>query len=969
MNSIPPQLPVSRNTIGPGTILRIILSYAVFGAVWVCSSDFVVYLRGTETWQDAGLSIAKGLFFIAVSAVVLCGILTNSVRDTVVERDTFREKLHAWNLDANDIVILFDVQGRIVEVNDRAVAAYGYSQQELLEKTISDLLVSTTGLQERWASLLESGTLRAEVVHHRADGSTFPVEFSARRFDLGGLIFIHTVIRDITARQNAEKQLMNVKDTYAALSQTNQCINTCSNRDELFQQTCEIAIRYTHLKLAWIGIVDSAREIVVPVAKAGRAVAYVQGLQVSVNPDSPWSQGAAGKAILSRHPVVVNDLWKSHGFQPWTEGLTAHGIQSWAAYPLVQGGQIVGVLTLYSDDPQFFSDELAELFGEMADDLSLALDRLALGSKQLELEGELRKLNKAVEQSPVTVVIADPTGAIQYVNPAFTATSGYSAEEVLGKNPRILKSGETPPEAYAAMWRCLAKGEPWAGQFHNKRKDGSLYWEEAVISPVKDSQGVITHFIAVKQDVTARREAEARARFLAFHDPLTKLPNRLVAKDEMGEAIRKADDTGAKAALLFIDVDNFKRVNDSLGHTTGDHFLQALVHRLTSCMREEDTLSRISGDEFLVVAPGMHRTAAVEGIAERIRKALSKPLEVDGMEISTTVSIGAAVYPDDGVSFEELHRQADLAMYCAKREGRDAFRIYNKSMEADSHGYVLTVNGLRKALEQGEFFLHYQPQVHLETGEVRAVEALIRWNHPELGIVPPGKFIPIAEDSGLIVEIGNWVIKEACRQAAEWRGSGLSSLRIATNVSAIQMRRGGLDCLISDALSEWHLGPEALEIELTESALIHDNANVAALLKRLKALGIAIALDDFGTGYSNFTYLRHFELDRLKIDQSFIRHITSNKGDVAIVRSIVQLARNFGFETVAEGVETEEALRVVRRAGCDQVQGYIFARPMPACEVPAFVLSRALLLNRTELASPKCRYFPPHVVQRSADIS
>jgi diguanylate cyclase (GGDEF)-like protein/PAS domain S-box-containing protein len=962
MHSLDPQVPVTRKAIGPGTMLRVLAGYAVFGAVWVSSSDLFVYFRGTETPQVAALSIAKGLLFVAVSGAVLYAILSRSVRDTIVERDTFREKLRNWNLDANDIVILMDAEGRILEGNDRAVAAYGYTAEELATKNIRDLLSDSAGLEDRWKQMISTGSIRGDVVHRRADGSTFPVEFSTRTFNVGGSTFVHTVVRDITARLNTEKQLTTIKDTYAALFQTNQCISRCTNRDELFQQTCQIAIRYAHLKLAWIGIIDWPGEVIVPIARAGPASSYMEGLQLSLNAESPWSKGVAGTAILGGHSVVTNDLWKSEGFEPWSERLAAHGIQSWAAFPLFQGGKIAGVLTLYSDDPNFFTTELAELLGEMADDLSIALDRLALAAKHSELEGELQKLKKAVEQSPVTVVISDRTGAIQYVNPAFTASSGYEAAEVLGRNPRILRSGETPPEAYAAMWKCLLSGESWAGQFHNKRKDGTLYWEEAVISPVKDAQGKITNFIAVKQDVTARRDAEARARFLAFHDPLTKLPNRLIAKDEMSEAIRKADDTGAKAALLFIDVDNFKRVNDSLGHTTGDHLLQALVQRLILSMREGDTLTRVSGDEFLIVASGMHRGAAVEGIAERIHRALSEPLEVDGMEISTTVSIGAAIYPDDGVSFEELHRQADLAMYCAKREGRDTFRIYNKSMEADSQGYVLTVNGLRKALERGEFLLHYQPQVQLKTGTVTCVEALIRWNHPELGIVPPGKFIQIAEDSGLIVDIGKWIVKEACRQGAEWRACGLSTLRVATNVSAIQMRRGGLDRLISAALSESHLSAEALEIELTESALIHDNADVAALLKRLKDLGIGIALDDFGTGYSNFTYLRHFELDRLKIDQSFIRNITSNRGDVAIVRSIVQLARNFGFETVAEGVETEEALKVVRRAGCDQVQGYLLARPMPASEVPAFVSNRIAQVKCTELDA-SVKYYPRSFIQ------
>jgi diguanylate cyclase (GGDEF)-like protein/PAS domain S-box-containing protein len=671
-----------------------------------------------------------------------------------------------------------------------------------------------------------------------------------------------------------------------------------------------------------------------------------------------------GRSLRGGHPVVVNDLWSSDGFQPWTQKLAEHRIASWAAYPLSQSGQVTGVLALYSDDPHFFTQELSALLEEMASDLSLALDRMALRTKQLELEAELGRLKMAVEQSQITVLIADHTGAIQYVNPAFTATSGYRPEEVLGKNPRILKSGETPRQDYAAMWKRLAEGESWAGEFHNRRKDGSLYWEEAVISPVKDSQGAITHFIAVKQDTTARREAEARARFLAFHDPLTGLPNRAVAKSEMGEAIAEADKSGGKASLLFIDVDNLKRVNDSLGHSVGDHLLQSLVHRLKTCMRDGDLLSRVSGDEFLLLVPRVTNPGIVEGIAQRIRQSLASPFDLDGREITVTVSIGAATYPDDGLDFDDLYRQADLAMYCAKREGRNTFRAYAKSMDTDAQIYIATVNGLRKALDNEELVLYYQPQIHLETGEVRGVEALLRWNRPGHGLTLPGQFINIAEDSGLIFEIGNWVIREASRQAAEWRDRGMPKLRTAFNLSALQLRRGGLEKVIAAALSESHLQPEFLELELTESALVHSNTDVASYLQTLRSFGIGIALDDFGTGYSNFTYLRHFDLDRLKIDQSFIRNITpKNTGDVAIVRSIVQLARNFGLETIAEGVETEEALKVVRRAGCDYAQGFLLAVPMPATAVETFITSRRNLLNEQVFSPSKPRGLSSNTVQ------
>ena len=958
------QAPRTRRAIGPEAIFRIVRNYAFFGTVWVCSSDLIVYRHGGETSQDVLLSILKGLLFVAVSGILLYWIIGRSVRDTVVECDSYRERLRDLSLNANDIVLLESQDGQILEANDRAVAAYGYSAQELCSKRVIDLVAEQSQFQERWNVLLASGSLRSETIHRRADGSMFPVEFSARRFAAGGTVLIHSVIRDITVRQEAERELLRLKDTYAALFQTSQCIAQCSDRDQLFQKTCEIAVNRAHLKLAWIGVVDAGSGTVVPVAAAGPARDYVSGLHVSIDPDSPFSKGVAGRALLSGHPVVVNDLWKSDGFQPWMEKLGQYGIQSWAAFPIHQGGQAVAELAIYSDDPHFFTRELSALLEEMASDLSLALDRMVLRSKQVELQAELDKLKKAVEQSQVTVVITDRDGSIQYVNPAFTATSGYSAEEVLGKTPRILKSGETSEEEYAAMWRCILGGDSWAGEFHNRNKDGKLYWEEAAVSPVKDARGEITHFIAVKQDVTARREAEAKARFLAFHDALTELPNRIVAKEKMNEVMHEADHAGGRAAVLFIDVDNLKRVNDSLGHGMGDRLLQSLVHRLKTCMREGDLLSRVSGDEFLLVVPRVKDSDVVEGIAQRIRSALTTPLDLDGLELSTTVSIGAAIYPDDGRSFDELYRQADLAMYTAKREGRDAFRAYTRSMETDAHAYVATVNGLRRAIEREELVLHYQPQIHLESGEVRAVEALIRWNRPGHGLVLPGKFIAIAEDSGLIFEIGNWVIREVCRQASQWRRNGVPRLRIAFNLSALQLRRGGLERVIAGALKEFQLEPELLELELTESALIHDNADVAAYLKLLQGFGIGIALDDFGTGYSNFNYLRNFDLNRLKIDQSFVRNITAkNKGDVAIVRSIVQLARNFGLETIAEGVETEEALRVARRAGCDYVQGFLLARPIPADAIPAFVADHRSLLNGGEFDASKFRPLPSDRVQ------
>lgn len=933
--------PVSRDSISYRTMSRILWSYALLGATWATASDLIVYFHEGETKQDFSYSLLKGLLFILVSAFLLYVILRNSVLVTINERDSYRKHLQGLNLLANDIVLLLNENGRILEANDRAIIAYGYDARLLCTMMAIDLVVRKDLFADRWNCFVQEGSLRSESVHKRADGTTFPVEFSARRFHAGDSYLVHLVIRDITAQQESERQLVLLKQTYAALFQTNQCIARCSDRDLLFQQACDIAVSQLHLQLAWIGIVDATTGMVIRIGKAGPAIDYTEGLQISTDRNSPLSKGVVGRALESGCPIVVNDLLQSDGFQPWAEKLAAHGIKSWAAYPIAQNGSSTGVLALYSNDPHFFTKELSDLLEDMTNDLSLALDRMGMRVKQTELEAELQKLKKAVEQSQVAVVVSDRSGSIEYVNPSFTVTSGYSASEALGKNPRFLKSGETPQQVYDAMWQRLLQGESWTGELLNKRKDGSLYWEEAVISPVKGCDGAITHFIGVKQDITARREAEQRAHFLALHDSLTELPNRSLAKSRMCDAIREARDSEGRAALLLIDVDHLKRVNDSLGHSLGDRLLQALVPRLKTCMREGDLLARVGGDEFLLVVRQIKSPDVVESIAQRIQESLSVPLQLDELEVPATVSIGSSIYPDDGGDFDDLFRQADLAMYSAKADGRDTFRAFAKSMEADTHEYIATLNDLRRAIEKNELILYYQPQIHLDSGEVRAVEALIRWERPGHGLVLPGKFITIAEESGLIIEIGNWVIREVCRQAAEWRDSGMPRLRVSFNLSALQLRRGGLEKVITSAMQEFRLDPEYLELELTESALVRDFDFARDYLKRLQRIGIEIALDDFGTGYSNFTYLRRFRLNRLKIDQSFVRHIaSSDEGDVAIVRSIVQLARNFGLETIAEGVETDEALRVVRRAGCHYAQGFLFAAPMPSWEVPRFVSQR-----------------------------
>ncbi|MDD5330682.1 MAG: EAL domain-containing protein [Sulfuricella sp.] len=445
------------------------------------------------------------------------------------------------------------------------------------------------------------------------------------------------------------------------------------------------------------------------------------------------------------------------------------------------------------------------------------------------------------------------------------------------------------------------------------------------------------YLVGLGVDITERKAAEMQINFLAHHDPLTELPNRLLIRDRFKQARAYADRGGTRVALLFLDLDHFKTINDSLGHTTGDALLKAVASRLRECVRDTDTISRQGGDEFLIVLADVSDTSSITSVAAKILERLAEPFEFDERDLSTSVSVGAAVYPDDGEDFDTLLKKADTAMYQAKEAGRNACRFFDRQMNLDADERYSLRNSLRLALERGEFALHYQPQIDLAGGAVIGAEALIRWNHPELGLIAPGRFIPLAEDSGLIVPIGEWVLREACRQAVAWQKAGLPELVVAANLSAVQFKRGKLEHTVMAALSESGLDPAFLELELTESILIKDTENVLQTVRHLKSLGVKLSIDDFGTGYSSLAYLKRFAVDKVKVDQSFIRDLATDPNDAAIVRAIIQMARSLGLRTIAEGVEEAQVLDYLRIYHCDESQGYHIGRPMPADEFAAYV--------------------------------
>ncbi|MEA5097859.1 MAG: EAL domain-containing protein [Burkholderiaceae bacterium] len=445
------------------------------------------------------------------------------------------------------------------------------------------------------------------------------------------------------------------------------------------------------------------------------------------------------------------------------------------------------------------------------------------------------------------------------------------------------------------------------------------------------------------EDITQHTQAKEQINFLAFHDALTGLPNRTLAQDRMAQAMARAEREQEIVALMYFDLDNFKAINDSLGHATGDGLLQAMAKRLSGALRETDTISRQGGDEFIIVLPGLPNTEAIMPVLDKVTGCLLQPFTINGVELTTSASIGIAIYPDDGRDFETLLKNADIAMYQAKDAGRNLCRFFDQRMQADAQTKLNMTNGLRRALDRRELLLHYQPLVDLATGNVVGAEALLRWQHPEMGLIPPMTFIPLAEDSGLIVPIGNWVLHEACRQMVGWQQAGAQGLVIAVNLSAVQFTRGDLEQSVISALEMSGINPWQLELELTESILIDNTEHNLNMVHRLKALGVRLSIDDFGTGYSSLSYLKQFAVDKLKIDRSFIRNLTNDPEDAAIVRAIIQMGKSLGLKTLAEGVEDGQMLERLRLFHCDEGQGFHFAKPMTVDQFSAYLKHAGLL--------------------------
>jgi diguanylate cyclase (GGDEF)-like protein/PAS domain S-box-containing protein len=537
-------------------------------------------------------------------------------------------------------------------------------------------------------------------------------------------------------------------------------------------------------------------------------------------------------------------------------------------------------------------------------------------------------------ESQNAMTITDARNTILRVNRAFVECTGYLAEEVIGKNPRILSSGRHDAGFYAAMWETINRTGGWEGEVWNRRKNGEIYPEHLSITAVKDRDGIVTNYVASFSDISRRKMAEEEIQNLAFYDPLTSLPNRRLLLNRLKKALASSARSGVEGALLFIDLDNFKTLNDTLGHDKGDLLLQQVAQRLMSCVREGDTVAKFGGDEFVVMLGDLGRydfeaAEGAEAVGEKILAALNQPYHLAAHEYRGSTSIGVTLFKGHQQQIDELLKQADIAMYQAKKDGRNILRFFDPDMQETINARAALENELRIALENRQFHLYYQIQVDSSHRPLGA-EVLIRWIHPERGLISPDQFIPLAEETGVMLPIGQWVLESACAQLKAWQQDALTrELVLAVNVSARQFRQADFVALVQAAVRHHAINPMLLKLELTESMLLENIEDTVATMKTLKRIGIKFSLDDFGTGYSSLQYLKRLPLDQLKIDQSFVRDITFDSSDRAIVRTIIVMAHSLNLDVIAEGGETEEQRQLLLNKGCTHYQGYLFSKPVP----------------------------------------
>ncbi len=778
-----------------------------------------------------------------------------------------------------DGLLVTDDHGSIIDCNPAFYQRLGYKKEELLGRSIMSLDSPEYAgrVQERIADIERKGVTTFDSAHTRNDGTIMPVEITAHLCLVKGEKVFFGIVRDLSERRVIEEERREGLEVYQA------AINTP-------------ALGF------WA--VDTSGHLVDVNEMYASLSGYVREelLQMSI----PQLEEMQSPEEIKEN---IDRIMKS-GYARFR---TVHRKKDGSTFP-------VEVVTTFSPikGGRFFA---------FIEDIT----------DKVEQEGRLETASLVFDSMNQGVVVTDANNKVVSINPAMTEITGYTLEEIEGKDPKIFSSGRHDNDYYAAMWGALLDTGHWEGEIWDRRKDGSVYPKWQTINAIHDQHGDIAQFVSVFSDITERKKTEEVIWRQANFDSLTGLANRLMFNNRLKQELEHHRRLGGKIAVMYLDLDGFKDVNDSLGHAAGDALLIQVAERLQQLTRRTDMVSRLGGDEFTLLVSDFGHSEVVGTLAEGVLESISQPIPIEGTDVRVSASIGIALFPDDGVSHEALTKHADLAMYQAKESGKNNYKFFQKEMNARAMSRMALINDLHQAVDARAFELYYQPKIRLLDGKVIGMEALIRWPREGCGLIPPDTFIPCAEETGLIIPMGHWVLEQACMQASAWNSQFATGLKVAVNLSSRQFRVKNLVTEVLAVLDAQKLPAALLELEITESILMDDVEDAISVMHEIKDSGISIAIDNFGTGYSSLSYLKRFPISTLKIDKSFIRELTEDSADAAIVGSTITLAKSLDLEVVAEGVENADQLEYLKKQQCHSVQGYHIAKPMPAAEFEQFL--------------------------------
>lgn len=873
----------------------------------------VVVMTGVANSDLALGAVAHGaqdyLVKDSFSAETLDRCIHYAVARKAAERrlNAVERQLESLSRFAQDAIFVIDSQTRITWANNSAANLLGRPVSVMLKRKIVDFLEPDAAAQLR--VYLRQGGIECDQGLSIADAQladTEPqitVSYSLAHWpNESGEMLYSLIVRDVTDIRRNQLRLRAALEVQTVIG----IINGLRGVNNSLSQKLESAMRALS-SIDWL-CNDSFPAAAVYLDMIGRETLIVDN----------------GIGLQSMEFETTSAAFANTGFDDDVVSI-AFGEPHSRGYCRIPIEERLGAATLVF----ICNDDLKQL-EEVKEHLPMLVGAVGSLIENHMQHARIAQLSRAVEQSPAGTLIVDAEGQILFANQAVLGMTGYSLEEVIGSNPRMFKSGRTPLKTYEQLWGRICNGQIWKGELQNRHKDGSIYWESMTVAPVVDGGGNPINFIAVKENINPRKRAEAQLLELATHDDLTKLPNRVLLLDRLKQVLVQSRRHGRGVSVILIDLDQFKLVNDQQGHQVGDQVLHEVAHRFRSLLRESDTVGRHGGDEFILILPETCDHESLQRLLDRYLKALAQPIVINDFTGNLSCSIGVAVCQNGEYEAGELYRRADVAMYQAKSKGGNCYCFFDEQLDVQLNYRIWFRGAIKQALDEQQFVLFYQPQICNRTGEMVGAEALIRWHHPEKGLIPPDEFIPLAEEIGEIVAIGDWVMAESCRQIGEWIRAGNTPPRIAINLSAQQLRDPLLSEKLISCLQINGVNPQLLEVELTESQIMQSPEVAVKTLEELRSIGVQVAGDDFGTGYSSLSYLKQLPLNRLKIDRSFVIDITHDHDSHAIASMMISLGKSLGFKVLAEGVEDRAQLNLLTRLGCDEFQGYLCSRPVPA---------------------------------------